>query len=124
MPARSAGGCGISEYRLAALSCLPGIDRGVPRPDGLTGQWIGSWVDFTGTAVTVGSLHGDPGVFNNGVGEPVPYGTAVTSGDYRCRPAEEGMYCRSLRHRSAVLMGRAFAAYGCREVPPEWGVGR
>ena len=107
-----------------ALSCMPALESPPPRPENPLGQWIGNWVDFDGSTITVGGYHGDPGPFNDGPGQPLPYGASVTSGDYQCRSDPGGLYCVSLSHHTGLRMSDRVVAYGCvRQPEPPEGVG-
>ena len=57
-----------------ALACLVDLADPPPRPEDAYGEWKGGWVDFDGTSVAVGSVHGDPGRFTAGTGPELPYG--------------------------------------------------
>ena len=62
-----------SKYSAGALACLVDLKNPPPRPDDAYGEWKGGWIDYDGTSVAVGSVHGDPGPFTAGSGP----GTAV-----------------------------------------------
>ena len=59
-------------------------------------QWKSGWVDFGGTSVEIGSAHGDPGRFGNGIGPELPDGQTLAFGDYRCRADPSGTVLREL----------------------------
>jgi len=104
------------------VSCLIPLGDAPPRPAGLQGQWIGNWVDLTAGAVSVGGLHGDPGVFNQGRGRPLPYGQQLAFGDYQCRSDPAGLYCVNRPNHWAVLLGRTLVTFGCTVATdhPRW----
>lgn len=121
---RVIGGCITAFKYKVPLSCLPGIRNAPPRPPDLPGQWIAGWVSFDGATVTVGSRHGDPGPFSEGVGLPLEYGKRLKFGDYQCRSDQKGLYCVNYPHRSAIRMSEELEVYGCtkRAAPPR-GIG-
>ncbi len=125
VPNRTLTGCVSYHWSGAQFSCLGGIGNPPPRPPGIRGQWIGSWVDFDGKTVDIGSVHGDPGPFNNGNGKPLGYGARIKFGEYQCRSDPSGMYCVNYPHLSAIrLWGKPFAAYGCfKRSEPVHGIG-
>lgn len=80
----------------------------------IDGEWIGGWVDFNGSTIAVGSIHGDPGRFVFGKGPQLKYGDALKFGDYQCRADETGLFCVDYAHRSAVgLRDTGIWAFGC-----------
>lgn len=121
VPNRTLTGCISYKWTEPQFSCLGGVSNPPSKPPGIEGEWISSWVDFDGKTVDIGSLHGDPGAFNNGNGKPLDYGTRIKFGDYQCRSDPSGMYCANYPHQSAIrLWGKSFIAYGCVKVktPP------
>ncbi|CPU58138.1 Probable lipoprotein LppI [Mycobacteroides abscessus] len=125
LPARALTGCVSYRWSEPRFSCLGGVSNPPPKPPGIQGQWIGSWVDFDGKTVDIGSLHGDPGPFNNGNGKPLDYGTRIKFSDYQCRSDPSGMYCVNYPNHSAIrLWGREFVTYGCVKLAkPQHGIG-
>ncbi|OFJ55491.1 hypothetical protein [Mycolicibacterium grossiae] len=109
-----------------ALACLVDLRDPPPRPAEVYGQWKGNWVDFDGPSVVVGSAHGDPGRFGNGVGAELPPGASLTFGDYRCRTDEAAVWCVDYAHRSAVSFAAdGIGTFGClRATPAPADVGR
>ncbi|WP_078322305.1 hypothetical protein [Mycobacteroides chelonae] len=121
---RIIGGCITAFKYKMPLSCLPGIHNAPPRPPDLPGQWISGWVSFDGATVTVGSLHGDPGPFSEGVGLPLEHGKRLKFGDYQCRSDLKGLYCVNYPHHSAIRMSDELEVYGCtRRATPPRGIG-
>jgi len=55
-------------YNDGALACLVELDSPAPRPSAAEGVWKAGWIDYSGTGLQIGSLHGDPGPFIKGVG--------------------------------------------------------
>ncbi|MBS9535229.1 hypothetical protein KIH27_16700 [Mycobacterium sp. M1] len=107
------------------LSCLPGLRDTPDRPDGLVGQWIPGWVDFDGSMISIGSVHGDPGVFNDGAGKVLPYGDSLKFGDYQCRSDPSGLYCVSLSRQTGMRLSDTVTAFGCvRQATPPYGIGQ
>lgn len=108
-----------------ALACLVDLADPPPRPADAYGEWKGGWVDYDGTTVTVGSVHGDPGRFTAGVGAELPYGQVLAFGDYRCRADTVGLFCVNYAHRSAVKFSDAgVEPFGCLQpatAPPQIG---
>lgn len=103
-----------SQYADGALACLVDLVDPPPRPDDAYGEWKGGWVDYDGTSVAVGSLHGDPGRFTAGDGPELPYGEALAFGDYRCRSDTVGLFCANAAHQSAVRFSDAgIEPFGC-----------
>lgn len=120
LPDRTLDGCITHDGHGSAgrkLSCLTGLSKPPEKPDGVQGQWIGNWVNFDGSTVTVGGLHGDPGPFIQGRGKPLPYGDRLRFGDYQCRSEPGGIYCVNYPHHSAVLLGETVVVFGCRQQP-------
>lgn len=114
-----------AKHQVPALACIVNLDDPPPQPPDVYGQWKGGWVDFDGTSIEVGSSHGDPGRFSYGQGAPLPTGTSLSFGDYRCRSDESTLICLDYAHHSAVrLAASGVDAYGCaREVTPPAGIG-
>jgi hypothetical protein len=109
-------GCATAFSYSSELNCLPGLRERPPKPD-VPGEWISGWVTFDGAKITVGSLHGDPGPFNNGVGKPLNYGDTITFGDFQCRSDPTGIYCVSRSHHSGLAMSTALTPFGCVRLP-------
>lgn len=125
VPYRTLTGCVSYHWTTQQFSCLGGVRNAPPQPPGMHGEWIPSWVDFDGKTVDIGSLHGDPGPFNNSNGRPLEYGTRIKFGDYQCRSDPAGMYCANYPHHSAIqLWGTSFIAFGCnKDLTAPHGVG-
>ena len=89
------------------------------------GEWKGGWIDFDGTSVQIGSVHGDPGRFVAGTGPELAYGDTLCFGDYRCRADQSGLFCVNYAHQSAVRFNSAgIVQFGClRSVPAPDGIG-
>ena len=108
-----------------ALACLVDLTNPPPRPDDAYGEWKGGWVDYDGTSVQVGSVHGDPGRFSAGTGAQLPYGQSLAFGDYRCRSDQTGLFCVNYAHQSAVRLSDAgVQPFGCLQptaAPPQIG---
>jgi hypothetical protein len=114
-----------SEYSGGALACLVDLVDPPPRPADAYGEWKGGWVDFDGTSVAIGSVHGDPGRFAAGTGPELPYGQVLAFGDYRCRADPAGLYCADVAHNTAVRYSDAgIEPFGCLQpitAPPQIG---
>jgi len=114
-----------SKYSGGALACLVDLVDPPPRPEDAYGEWKGGWVDFNGTSVAVGSVHGDPGRFTAGSGPELPYGQALGFGDYQCRVDTVGLFCADRAHNTAVRYSDAgIQAFGCLQpvtAPPQIG---
>lgn len=113
--------CVTNEYRDGALACLIALTDPPPRPPGIETAWKDNWVDFDGTSVDVGSLHGDPGPFGNGTGAELPEGQTLAFDDYRCRADAAGLFCVDYAHQTAVgLSTNGVEAFGClqKTTPP------
>ncbi len=112
-------------YNDGTLSCLLALNSPAPRPADAEGVWKPGWVDFSGTAVQIGSLHGDPGPFVNGVGPQLAEGQSLAFGDNRCRSGPTGLFCVNYAHRSAVRINAdGVAPFGCLQSvtpPPQTG---
>jgi len=114
-----------SKYSDGALACLVDLINPPPRPEDAYGEWKGGWVDYDGTSVAVGSVHGDPGRFAAGLGPELPYGQVLAFGDYRCRSDAVGLYCANLAHYTAVrFRDEGIETFGCLQpisAPPQIG---
>lgn len=108
-----------------ALACLVDLSDPPPAPETAYGQWKGGWVDFDGTTVLVGSVHGDPGRFGNGDGRELANGSSLKFGDYQCRADPVGLFCVNYAHQSAVRFSDSgIAPYACAaQVTPPEGIG-
>ncbi|MCB0925787.1 MAG: hypothetical protein KDB50_14785 [Mycobacterium sp.] len=109
----------------ADLACLVDLADPPPAPPDIYGVWKGGWVDFDGTAVTIGSAHGDPGRFASGQGAPLPPDRSLSFGDFRCRTDASTLVCVNYARQTAVRYSDdGIDAYGCtRQTPPAAGVG-
>lgn len=107
------------------LACLVNLTDPPPAPPDIYGVWKGGWVDFDGTAVRIGSAHGDPGRFAAGQGAPLPPDRSLSFGDYRCRTDASALVCVNYARQTAVRYSDdGIDAYGCtRRTPPASGVG-
>jgi len=114
-----------SRYSAGAVACLVDLTDPPPQPDDAYGEWKGGWVDFDGTSVAVGSVHGDPGPFTAGTGTELPYGRSLGFGDYQCRTDQVGLFCANRAHGTAVRYSDAgIEPFGCLEpvtAPPQIG---
>ena len=112
-------------YHPGTLSCLVELSSPAPRPAGAEGMWKPGWVDFSGTSVQIGSLHGDPGPFVKGVGPRLPEGQSLAFGDNRCRSDPAGLFCVNYAHRSAMWISvDGVVPFGCLQsvaAPPQTG---
>lgn len=118
--------CMTDAKRVAGgLACLVNLTDPPKQPPDAYGAWKGGWVDFDGTAVRIGSAHGDPGRFSAGQGPPLPPGGSLSFGDFRCRTDDTVLVCVNYAHQTAVRYSDAgIDAYGCtRQDPPQAGVG-
>jgi hypothetical protein len=124
-PAGTANCMTDGQYSGGALACLVDLTNPPPQPADVYGQWKGNWVDFAGPSVEVGSAHGDPGRFTRGTGPELPYGQALSFGDYRCRADPTGLFCVNYAHQSAVRFSDAgVEPYGClQKVTPPADIG-
>jgi len=109
-----------AKYNDGALACLVELDSPAPRPSAAEGVWKAGWIDYSGTGLQIGSLHGDPGPFITGVGPALPDGQSLAFGDNRCRTDATGLLCVDYAHRSAVwISAAAVLPFGCLQpVPP------
>lgn len=107
------------------LACLVNLTDPPPAPPDIYGVWKGGWVDFDGTAVRIGSAHGDPGRFAAGQGVTLPTDRSLSFGDFRCRTDESALVCVNYARQTAVRYSdNGIDAYGCtRQTPPAQGVG-
>ena len=114
-----------SKSSAGALACLVDLKDPPPRPDDAYGEWKGGWIDYDGTSVRVGSVHGDPGPFTAGSGPELPYGQSLAFGDYRCRSDQAGLFCVNYAHQSAARFSDAgVEPFGCLQpatAPPQIG---
>ena len=113
--------CVTNQYENGALACLVKLSSPPPRPAGIETAWKDNWVDFPGTTVDVGSPHGDPGPFGDGVGAELPVGSALAFGDYRCRADDAGLYCVDYANQTAIKLSTAgIEPFGClaKVTPP------
>ncbi|WP_099025129.1 hypothetical protein [Mycolicibacterium palauense] len=110
----------------AVLSCLVDLADPPPEPPDIYGEWVGDWVDFGGTTLTVGAVHGDPGGFSSGTGARLDDGSALRFGDFQCRADPIGLICVNYAHQSAVRLGPSgVQPFGClAKVDPPAGIGR
>jgi hypothetical protein len=103
-----------TKYSAGALACLVNLKNPPPRPDDAYGEWKGGWIDYDGTSVRVGSVHGDPGRFTAGAGPELPYGKSLAFGDFRCRSDQAGLFCVNYAHQSAARFSDAgVQPFGC-----------
>jgi hypothetical protein len=114
-----------SKYSVGALACLVDLKSPPPRPEDAYGEWKGGWIDYDGTSVQVGSVHGDPGRFTAGSGPELPYGKSLAFGDFRCRSDQAGLFCVNYAHQSAARFSDAgVEPFGCLQpatAPPPIG---
>ncbi|OBI77042.1 hypothetical protein [Mycobacterium sp. E740] len=114
-----------ADYSEGALACLVELIDPPPRPADAYGEWKGGWVDYDGSNVTIGSVHGDPGRFVAGQGAELPYGRVLTFGDYRCRSDSVGLFCANDAAQTAVKLSDAgVEPFGCLQqvtAPPQTG---
>lgn len=110
-----------STYNDGALTCLVELDSPTPRPADAEGMWKAGWIDYPGTSVQVGSLHGDPGPFVKGVGPQLAEGQSLAFADNRCRSDATGLFCVNYAHRSAIWISTGgVVPFGCLQpmTPP------
>jgi hypothetical protein len=114
-----------SLFSSGELSCLVKLTNPPPQPNGVEGQWIAGWVDYDGTTLTVGSVHGDPGPFIYGDGGKLPYGQALKFTNFQCRVDETGLFCVNSAHQSAArISDTGVEPFGClNRVPPPPDIG-
>ena len=114
-----------SKYSGGALACLVDLTNPPPRPEDVYGEWKGGWVDFDGTSIAVGSVHGDPGPVHRGIGPGAALRSVAGFGDYRCRGDPAGLFCVNYAHQSAVRFSDAgIEPFGCLQpvtAPPQIG---
>lgn len=114
-----------SKNSSGALACLVNLTNPPPRPDDVYGEWKGGWVDYDGTSLQVGSVHGDPGRFAAGTGPELPYGQSLAFGDYRCRSDQSGLFCVNYAHQTAARFSdQGVQPFGCLQpatAPPQVG---
>lgn len=105
-------------YGIDGLNCVVKLKNPVAKPGEGFGNWDGGYVNYTGTALTVGQFRGDPGLFVNGNGQTLPYDSTVTFERYTCRIATNGLTCVNPSDGSGVQMSDdGILALGClREV--------
>lgn len=114
-----------ANYSEGALACLVDLLDPPQRPADAYGEWKGGWVDYDGSSVTVGSVHGDPGRFVAGEGPELPYGRVLAFGDYRCRSDSAGLFCVNYANQTAVkFFDAGIEPFGCLRpvtAPPQTG---
>lgn len=117
--------CMTDVKRGGGLACLVNLTSPPPQPADIYGVWKGGWVDYDGSAVVVGSAHGDPGRFALGQGVPLPQDRSLSFGDFRCRTDSTALVCANFAHQTAVRYSdTGVEAYGCTRVAkPAAGVG-
>lgn len=113
-------------YNDGALACLVKLTNPPPKPPDAYAMWKGNWVDFDGTSVNIGSLHGDPGPFGNGSGPELGAGQTLEFGDFACRADGDAVVCVNHAHRTAARMRPAGVdGFGCLapvQAPPDIGI--
>lgn len=117
--------CATAEAANGQLSCLVKADGLPAKPSDVEGNWVAGWVDFTGSELDIGSLHGDPGQFTYGDGAELSAGQSLDFGDYRCRADAEALVCVNYAHQSGMRLSRqGIEPLGClKSGPPPVGVG-
>jgi hypothetical protein len=114
-----------ANYAAGTLACLVDLTNPPPQPEDAYGEWKGGWIDYDGTSVRVGSVHGDPGPFTAGTGPELPYGQSLRFGDFRCRSDQTGLFCVNYAHQSAARFSDAgVEPFGCLQpatAPPQIG---
>ncbi|AMT71702.1 hypothetical protein [Mycobacteroides immunogenum] len=118
--------CMTDNIQPGTLSCLVNLTNPPKRPADTEGNWVGGWTDFKGGQVTVGGLHGDPGPFQSGDGNPLDYGGRLSFGDFSCRSETSGLFCADTKSKSAIRISDAgIEPFGClKETTPADGAGR
>lgn len=118
--------CATDKLVNGQLSCLVKSADLPAKPSDVEGNWIAGWVDFEGSTVDIGSLHGDPGRFTYGDGAELPEGQSLAFGDYRCRADAAALICINYAHQSGIRISQAAVEpLGCLQpVTPPVGVGR
>ncbi|MDH6195181.1 hypothetical protein M2272_001810 [Mycobacterium frederiksbergense] len=118
--------CATDKLVDGQLACLIQAGGLPSKPSDVEGQWIPGWVDFAGSTVDIGSLHGDPGRFNYGDGAELAQGKSLAFGDYRCRADDTTLLCVNYAHQSGMLLNASgVQPLGClKPVPPPVGIGR
>lgn len=117
--------CITDTQAAGALTCLVDLADPPAQPADSYGKWVGGWVDFDGTTVRVGSVHGDPGRFTLGTGARLDYGRTLRFGDYRCRADPAGLLCINFAHQSGVrLADSGIEPFGCLQPSEEAGIGQ
>ncbi|WP_067568488.1 hypothetical protein [Nocardia acidivorans] len=104
-----------TSFGQGGLTCMVSFDDPPARPSTRpNGQWVGSWVDFPGSALGIGHLEGDPGQFSLGEGATLAYGSKLSIDDYDCRMDQTGLFCGNRSTGSAVQLSSAGAVpFGC-----------
>lgn len=105
------------------LTCMPPLSSPVRKPTKVVDHWVGNWMEFDGSTITVGGIHGDPGVFIDGSGKPLAFGHTLAFGDYKCRSDLTGMYCVNLPKRTGFRFSNTITPYGCTQVEVPRGSG-
>jgi hypothetical protein len=115
-----------AHYNDGALACLVKLANPPPKPPDAFTMWKGNWVDFDGTSVNIGSLHGDPGPFVDGNGPGLSSGQTLAFGDFACRADGDAVICVNHAHQTATRMRPAGVdGFGCLapvQAPPDIGV--
>jgi len=117
--------CMTDNIQPGTLSCLVNLTNPPKKPADTEGNWVPGWTDFSGQQVTVGGLHGDPGPFQSGDGNPLDYGGRLTFGEFSCRSETSGLFCANTRAKSAIRISDAgIEPFGClKEATPTEGNG-
>lgn len=103
-----------AQYNDGALACLVKLTNPPPKPPDAYTMWKGNWVDFDGTSVNIGSLHGDPGPFGDGSGPGLAQGETLTFHDFACRADGDAVVCVNHAHQAAARMRPAGVdGFGC-----------
>lgn len=115
-----------AHYNDGALACLVKLTDPPPKPPDAYTVWKGNWVDFDGTSVNIGSLHGDPGPFGDGSGARLGAGETLKFGDFACRADGDAVVCANHAHQTAARMRPAGVdGFGCltpAQAPPDIGI--